>query len=522
MIAEEPVERLVSPQRRLLLATAGSALLPGIMVRAQTAGGTSVANIATIGDPGSLDPMPFTADLVSEIDQHMHETLYIFDPSLNFLPVLASAMPAISDGGKQYTILLRNDVRFHDGSLMVAEDVVASLLRWVRLSPRGRTIGDYVEAISIPNANTIVIRLKRPYAPLVALLAYPNGAAAIMPKRLATAPEPLKEYVGTGPYRFVEYKPDQYVRVAKFADYVSPPGKPDGYAGERKALIDELRFIPAPNPTTRADGLLSGQYHFADLLTPESYARLKGSASVRQGIVQSPNSSIMIFNTKAGVMSNVLLRRAAQAAIVPEDMMAAAFGDRSLWRMEGSIYPKGTVYYDPETPGYNKHDPDKARTLIKEAGYDGKPVRFLVTTQYDYMYKIGQVAQANLEEVGFKVDVQVMDWATLLQKRTNENLWESFIAAHNLVADPTLITIMNPSYPGWWDTPGKRAALAEFVTETDQSKRVAIWKRIQSLFYSEVPTIKLGEWFFLYGISNKLNGYTPVPWPCFWNVSLTS
>jgi peptide/nickel transport system substrate-binding protein len=512
------MERVVSPERRLLLAAAAGALLPGV-AHAQ---GASVANIATIGDPGSLDPMPFTADLVSEIDQHVHETLYIFDPSLNFSPVLASAMPAISDGGKQYVIALRTNVRFHDGSTMAADDVVASLTRWVRLSPRGKTIADYLEAITAPDADTVQIRLKRPYAPLPALLAYPNGAAAIMPKRLATAPDPLKEYVGTGPWRFVEYKPDQYVRVVKFADYVSPPGKPAGYAGERRALIDELRFIPAPNPTTRADGLVSGQYHFADLLTPESYARLKGNAAVRQGIVDSPNSSIMIFNTKAGVLSNVLLRRAVQAAIVPEDMMAAAFGDRALWRMEGSIYPRGTVHYDAETPGYNRHDPDKARALMKQAGYDGKPVRFLVTTQYDYMNKIGQVAQAQLEEVGFKVDVQVMDWATLLQKRTNENQWESFIAAHNLVADPTLITIMNPSYPGWWDSPEKRAALSEFVTETDQAKRGAIWKRIQALFYSEVPTIKLGEWFFLYGISSKMSGYTPVPWPCFWNVSLTS
>ena len=512
------MDRLASSERRLLLAAAAGALLPG----ASRAQGTSVANIATIGDPGSLDPMPFTADLVSEIDQHVHETLYIFDPSLNFSPVLASAMPAISENGKRYVIPLRANVRFHDGSMMVADDVVASLTRWVRLSPRGKTITDYVEAIAAPDANTVEIGLKRPYAPLVALLAYPNGAAAIMPKRLATAAEPLKEYVGTGPYRFVEYKPDQYVRVVRYPEYVSPPGKADGYAGERKAPIDELRFIPVPNPTTRTDGLLSGQYHFADLLTPESYARLKGSATVRQGIVQSPNSSIMIFNTRAGVLSDVRLRRAVQAAIVPEDMMAAAFGDRALWRMEGSIYPQGTVYYDAEAPGYNKHDPDKARALMKQAGYDGKPVRFLVTTQYDYMNKIGQVAQAQLEDVGFKVDVQVMDWATLLQKRTNENLWESFIAAHNLVADPTLITIMNPSYPGWWDSEGKRAALTEFVTETDQAKRVAIWKRIQALFYSEVPTIKLGEWFFLYGISSKLNGYTPVPWPCFWNVSLTS
>jgi peptide/nickel transport system substrate-binding protein len=513
------MDRLASPERRVLLAAAASALLP-MTARAQSP--ASVANIATIGDPGSLDPMPFTADLVSEIDQHIHETLYIFDPSLNFSPVLASAMPTISADGRTYTIPLRTDAHFHDGSLMVADDAATSLQRWLRLSPRGRTVGAFFDTVTAPDANTVELRLKQPYSSLLALLAFPNGAAAIMPKRLATAPDPLKEFIGTGPYRLIEYKPDQYVRVQKFADYVSPPGTPNGYAGQRRALIDELRFIPVPNPTTRADGLLSGQFHFADLLTPESFSRLKGQANVRQGIVDSPNSSIMIFNTKAGVMSNVLLRRAAQAAIVPEDMLAAAFGDKSLWRLEGSIYPKGTAYYDPAAPGYNQHDPDKARALIKQAGYDGKPVRFLVTTQYDYMYKIGQVAQANLEDVGFKVDVQVMDWATLLQKRTNENLWEGFIAAHNVVADPTLITIMNPSYPGWWDTPGKRAALDAFATETDQAKRLAIWKQIQALFYSEVPTIKLGEWFFLYGISTKLNGYTPVPWPCFWNVSLTA
>jgi peptide/nickel transport system substrate-binding protein len=515
------MDRLASPERRLVLAAAASALLPGATARGQSAP-ASVANIATIGDPGSLDPMPFTADLVSEIDQHIHETLYIFDPSLHFFPVLASAMPTISADGRHYVIPLRTDARFHDGSLMVADDVVTSLQRWMRLSPRGRLGGKYVESVTAPDAKTVELRLKRPYSPLVALLAYPNGAAAIMPKRLATAPDPLKEFIGTGPYRVIEYKPDQYVRVGKFADYVSPPGTPSGYAGQRRALIDELRFIPVPNPTTRVDGLLSGQYHFADLLTPESFARLKGQANVRPGIVDSPNSSIMIFNTKAGVMSNVLLRRAAQAAIVPEDMLAAAFGDKPLWRLEGSIYPKGTAYYDPKAPGYNQHDPAKARALMKEAGYDGKPVRFLVTTQYDYMYKIGQVAQANLEEVGFKVNVQVMDWATLLQKRTNENLWEAFIAAHNVVADPTLITIMNPTYPGWWDTPDKRAALDAFATETDQAKRIVIWQRIQALFYSEVPTIKLGEWFYLYGISAKLNGYTPVPWPCFWNVSLTA
>jgi peptide/nickel transport system substrate-binding protein len=507
-------------RRRAVLASGMSALLPWPPARAQSA--ASVITVATVGDPGSLDPMPFTADLVSEIDQHIHETLYIFDPNLHFFPLLAAALPEISDGGRRYLIRLRTDARFHDGGAMDADDVIASLRRWMRLSPRGRLGGEYVEDITAEDPGTVVLTLKRPYAPLLALLAYPNGAAAIMPKRLATAPDPLREFVGTGPYRLIEYKPDQYIRLAKFADYVSPPGPASGYAGHRQALIEELRFVPAPNPTTRVDGLLSGQFHFADLLTPESYARLANQPNVRQGLVDAPNACNMIFNTKAGVLSDARLRRAVRLAIVPSDMLAAAFANPPLWRLEGSIFPKGTDWYDPETPGYNVHDPDMAKALMKEAGYDGQPVRFLVTTQYDYMFKIGQVAQAQLEDVGFKVDVQVMDWATLLQKRTNPALWEGFIASHSLVADPTLITIVNPAYPGWWDSPDKRAALDAFVTESDPTKRAAIWRQLQAIFYRDVPTIKLGEFFQLYGISSKVTGYSPQAWPCFWNVGLTS
>jgi peptide/nickel transport system substrate-binding protein len=505
-------------RRRAVLTAGATALLPWSSTLAQSG---SVATIATVGDPGSLDPMPFTADLVSEIDQHIHETLFIFDPKLHFFPLLAASLPEISADGKQYHIKLRTDARFHDGTPMAADDVVTSLQRWIRLSPRGKLAGEYVDSITATDPAGILLTLKRPYAPLLALLAYPNGAAAIMPKRLATAPDPLKEFIGTGPYKLIEYKPDQYIRLAKFADYVSPPGPAAGYAGQRQPLIDELRFAPVPNPTTRADGLLSGEYQFADLLTPESYARLANQPTVRQGLVDSPNACNMIFNTKAGVLSDARLRRAVRLAIQPPDMLAAAFGNPPLWRLEGSIYPPGTDWYDPTTPGYNVYDPAKAKALMQQAGYDGKPVRFLVTTQYDYMFKIGQVAQAQLEDVGFKVDVQVMDWATLLQKRTNPALWEGFIASHSLVADPTLITIVNPSYPGWWDSPAKRTAQDAFVTESDPAKRIPIWRQLQAIFYDEVPTIKLGEFFQLYGISNKLTNYTPLAWPCFWNVKIT-
>src|SRR5262249_4760624 len=161
-----------------------------------------------------------------------------------------------------------------------------------------------------------------------------------------------------------------------------------------------------------------------------------GEPNAVQGKISVPDEVLIFMNTKQGLMSDVRLRRAALAAIAPEDMLAAAFGDPSLWTAEGSLYPKDNIWYDEKAPGCNAHDPKKAAAMLKAAGYDGRPIRFLTTTQYDYMYKVAQVGQANLEDAGFKVDLQVLDWATLLQKRADPANWELFITSGPPPADP--------------------------------------------------------------------------------------
>ncbi|HEY2618595.1 MAG TPA: ABC transporter substrate-binding protein, partial [Acetobacteraceae bacterium] len=397
----------LSVQRRaLMLGSAAGIMLPAWRARAQSA---SVLNIATSGDPGPLDPTPVTSDLLSEITQLFYETLYIFGPDFGIAPLLAAELPEISDGGKRYVIKLRSGVPYHDGTTMTADDVVASLQRWGRLSPRGRTPWAFLDSISAKDPATVEIVLKQPYSPLLNLLAFPNGSPQIMPKRVATAPDPLKDFTGTGPFKLIEYKPDTWVRVGKFPQYVSPPGTANGYVGRREALVDEIRFLPSPNPTTRADGLLAGQYHWADNLTPESYARIHNNPDVTPGVLTAALWVLFIMNTKKGVMSNVLMRRAAQAAINCSDALAAAFGDKALWTLQGSIYPEGTAWFDAEAPGYNQGNPEKAAALLKQAGYNREPIRVLTSVQYDYQYKTAQVIEANLTEAGFKIDLVVTD-----------------------------------------------------------------------------------------------------------------
>jgi peptide/nickel transport system substrate-binding protein len=508
---------LTSPGRRRFLAGAVAAALPG-SAAAQAA---QALNVAVIGEPGPLEPTNTTASLVAEIDQHIYETLYAFDPALQISPLLAAALPVVAAEGTRYVIPLREGVPFHDGTMMTADDVVTCLRRWLAVSPRGRPAAPYVDGVTALDAKTVEIKMKRPYSPLLSLLAYFSGAAVVMPKRLASSNDQMQEFVGTGPYRLIEHVPDRYVRLVRFDKYVSPPGAPNGPVGRREAIIPELRFIPVPNPLTRASGLMSGEYQYADALTTETYELLKNEHGALQGKMTVPVLVALFLNTKAGLMSDVRIRRAAQAAIAPEDMLAAAFGDPSLWRADGSLYPKGTAYYDPETPGYNTHDPKQAAAMLKAAGYDGRPVRILATMQYDYMYKVAQVAQPNLEEAGFKVDLQVMDWATLLQKRADPANWDIFVTSGPVQPEPGLFSSFNPAYPGWWDTPAVRAAVETYVTAPDQPARVAAWKAMQALFYSEAPTLLIGFFADLYGISAKLQGFTPIPPPAFWNTRLT-
>jgi len=309
--------------------------------------------------------------------------------------------------------------------------------------------------------------------------------------------------------------------MVRFDGYSSPAGTPSGYAGARKAEIEELRFVPVPNATTRVDGMLAGQYQFADSLPTELAPKFKGQTAAKPIMVKPYAFALLIFNQKTGPMANPLVRQAAQAALAPEDMLLAAFGDPTFFQVEGSIYPQGTPFYDEASvKGYNQHDTKKAEALLKQAGYKGEPIKILTSPQYDFLYKMSLVAQQNLEEAGFKVDLQVLDWATLLSKRGDPAAWDGFFTFHAFVPEPSLITIMNPAYPGWWDTPEKKAALDAFNLETDPAKRIADWKAIQGLFYAQAPAIKIGEFYSLSAEAQKLSGYTPMGWPFFWNVKL--
>src|SRR5688572_10393881 len=255
----------VAPLRRRIAGLAALACAIGLGAPVPShAQGKSALNLAMIGEPPTLDVQSTPADLVCIIMQHVYETLYTFDANANLVPMLAEGMPKVSADGKLYGITLRKGVKLHGGRELDAEDVVASLKRWMEVSPRGKSVSAQVESLAAKGPLSVEIALKSAYAPLLAQLAMPSGMAAIMAKE--TIAQPLKEFVGTGPYQFKERRPDQYVLLARFNDYSARKEPASGYGGKRVASVDELRFVPVPNANTRVEGALAGQFHYADLL----------------------------------------------------------------------------------------------------------------------------------------------------------------------------------------------------------------------------------------------------------------
>src|SRR5260370_24173054 len=137
----------------------------------------------------------------------------------------------IADNGRRYTLPLRKGGRVHNGKEMTSADVVASLQHWAKLATPGKAIWKNVEAIEAKDPSTVVIYLKEPSGSLLFALGSPNNGAAIYPKeaRAAAGDGPVKEYIGTAPYRFVEHKPNRHARLPRFTQYSARSEPPNRY-----------------------------------------------------------------------------------------------------------------------------------------------------------------------------------------------------------------------------------------------------------------------------------------------------
>ena len=136
------------------------------------------------------------------------------------------------------------------------------------------------------------------------------------------------------------------------------------------------------------------------------------------------------------------------------------------------------------------------------------------------MYKSALVSKQQLEEVGFKIDLQVLDWATLVQRRNKPELFDVFSTGYTFNADPALATSLQCNWPGWWCQEEKDRLLAELTRESDGKKRKALIDRVQAIYYEDVGRIKFGDYFALDAVRKEVRGFQSTPELYFWNAWL--
>lgn len=414
-------------------------------------------------------------------------------------------------------------MKFHNGKVLTSGDVVASLRRWGTTATTGKALFKNVEAVVAKGPLAIEIRLEEPSGSLPTVLAQVDSAAVIYPKEVveASGEGQLKEFIGTGPFKFVEHKPDRHITLARLDGYASRTEPANGLAGQRLAYVDEIYFMPVPDYATRQAGMVTGEYAYIPQVEADQYEQIRSAAGVEPVVVKPYGWATVVLNTKQGLMTDKRLRQAIQAALDVDPDDARGVGHKDFYRLDPGIFFQEEAWHTRAGAAlYNQRDKDKARRLLKEAGHSGQPVGWLVTTEYAHHYKPALVGKSQLEEVGFKVDLQVSDWATVVQRRNKAELWDAFSTAFVFVPEPTASPQVPCDWPGWWCNPEKDQLLQAVGRELDFKKRYALWERVQAIFYADAARIRISDYFLLDARRKDVQGYEPGPYMHFWNVWL--
>jgi len=497
---------------RGVLALVALVLLGAGALAADTPRRGGVLRVGNLGEPPALDAHWTTASITETLTNHIYEGLYSLDAGNRPIPMLAESH-TVSRDGLTYTFKLRQGVKFHNGKEMTSDDVVASLTRWGKQSIYGKALFAQVAEWKVVDKHTAEMKLKEKSAIVLISLAVPNNFAAIYPREIAEKFPPeikVTEYVGTGPFKLAEWKPDQHIRMIRFDEYKPRGEKPNGYGGGKTAYLDEILWIPVPEVATRVAQVETGELEFADDLNLDAYDRLRKNPNVRPLVSKPYYWLVAVFNKKEGLMTNQKLRQAWQAALDIEPIMKNVAGGKSeFYRMDSSLAPVEITAWHTKLAGlpWNERNKEKAQKLLQDAGYKKEPIRFMTTQEYKWMYDFALLTKQQLEDVGFNIDLQVVDWATLVKRRNNAKEYDVFTTGIGAFYDPTHHIYLTSSWPGWTTDEDILRLQAELARETDPKKRLALWEQQTRQFYEKVPVIRYGDLFGLRAIRNTVKGF---------------
>lgn len=456
-------------------------------------------NIAVSQESATYD-LPMTTSAVARqmLAGTVWERLVTLNANAEPVPELCTSWD-MSDDARTFTFYLRKGVLFHDGTEMKAEDVAASLNRWIESYSQATALvgsGRFTEV----DDYTVTITTDSAALTLVDMLAGATQVAIITTKECCEDLDDngyMKSFVGTGPYTFVEWVQGQYILLSRFEDYVpyyvegTTDEIMDGWAGYKHAYTKNLKFWYVAESSTVVAGLQTGQYDVAGVAS-ENIATVK-SAGLSVASEQGGISCLVFNKSEESIANNIYIRKAVNAAINCDDVLMAAFGE---FYDLGSCYMDDTNAFwltDAGVEEYNQKDADKAKQYLEEAGYNGETFTILAPTLSHYD-NIALVMEQELEAIGMNVEVSICDWATFTQLRTDKTGYDLYVTSFATVPIPTLKSFFGASYPGWTDDEHLTELLAKFNSATTKEDALAAWVEIQGYCWDYLPCIVPGHY----------------------------
>lgn len=364
--------------------------------------------VALEAEATSLDPWNSTDSNTLHILSTMFEGLLTLDADGEVIPVLATDYK-LSDDAKSLTFHLRKDVRFHDGTPFDAQ-VVKNNLDYVRNKEHGMARASFfgfIKEITVVDPYTVTVTANEPDSAMVAYMAHPS-ASFKSPKELQKKIDDPnynldRNPVGTGPYQFHEWKNGQYVKVTAFSDY---------WDKEKMAKLASIQFKPVTEASTRVNMLKAGEVDIVTSL-PTLDARNMGS-DPSLDVYSGPSLNMLYvgMNTKLDKYKDKRVRQAMNYAMNKEQLIsqvADGFGTAA----DSPLSPLVKGYAKQQSYDY---DVDKAKTLLKEAGYPNGFTATLWTRNSTEFVAIAENIKIQLQNVGIKVEVQAYESGTLFEK----------------------------------------------------------------------------------------------------------
>lgn len=480
-----------------------------------------------------LDPIWTSAYVTRNHGLLVFDTLYGIDANFSAQPQMLAGH-TIENDGKLWRLTLRPGLKFHDGSPVLARDCVASINRWSKRAAIGQMLLASTDALTASDDKTIEFRLKRPFPLLPNALADISSMCAIMPERLANT-DPftqVKEMVGSGPFR---YKADERVVGARsvyerFADYVPrESGEVQWTCGPKKAYVDRVEWTVMPDPSTAAAAMQNGEMDWWEQVAADSVPLLTKQTSV----IADPTGVIAVLRPNHVIppFDNPAIRRVLLKIVNQTDFMEAATGDDPKLRQVpvGIFCPGLPMASDAGLDVFTTpRDYEAAKRDLAAAGYKGEKVVLLGTSDSPGLKALGDVAADMLQRAGFNVDYQMMDWGTVVQRRTKRDPidkggWSFFITtvAGTDMANPPGHLFLRSSGDkttfGWPSSDKIEALRQQWVDAPDLSTQKKLASDLQTQAFNDVPYVPLGQYFVYTSYQRNLSGVLNGP-AVFWNV----